>query len=44
MLEKAFIPAIPVKYDRNFKTEYGELYLRIPRDRNGQFQQQTIAL
>src|SRR5699024_385125 len=30
-------------YDRTFKTEYGELHLRIPRDRNGQFQQQTIA-
>ena len=31
-------------YDRTFKTEYGELHLRIPRDRNGQFQQQTIVL
>ncbi|PAC34389.1 IS256 family transposase [Caldifermentibacillus hisashii] len=30
-------------YDRTFKTEYGELHLRIPRDRNGEFQQQTIA-
>src|SRR5699024_6181400 len=30
-------------YDRTFKTEYGELHLRIPRGRNGQFQQQTIA-
>src|SRR5699024_3475539 len=30
-------------YDRTFKTEYGELQLRIPRDRNGEFQQQTIA-
>src|SRR5690625_3812450 len=29
-------------YDRIFKTEYGELHLRIPRDRNGQLQQQTI--
>lgn len=30
-------------YDRSFKTEYGELQLRIPRDRNGEFQQQTVA-
>jgi putative transposase len=30
-------------YDRSFKTEYGELQVRIPRDRNGEFQQQTIA-
>ena len=30
-------------YDRTFKTEYGEQQLRIPRDRNGEFQQQTIA-
>ncbi|WP_077701822.1 IS256 family transposase [Virgibacillus dokdonensis] len=30
-------------YDRTFKTEYGELQLRIPRDRNGEFQQQTVA-
>ncbi|MET3682424.1 transposase-like protein, partial [Alkalibacillus flavidus] len=30
-------------YDRTFKTEYGELQLRIPRDRNGEFEQQTVA-
>jgi putative transposase len=30
-------------YDRSFKTEYGELQVRIPRARNGVFQQQTIA-
>ncbi|WP_040513800.1 IS256 family transposase [Gracilibacillus halophilus] len=28
---------------RPFKTEYGELHLSIPRDRNGAFQQQTLA-
>lgn len=30
-------------YTRIFKTEYGELNLNIPRDRNGEFQQQTVA-
>ena len=30
-------------YDRSFKTEYGELNLRIPRDRNGEFEQRTIT-
>src|SRR5699024_11405037 len=30
-------------YDRTFKTEYGELQLAIPRDRNGEFQQETLA-
>ncbi|PRY71054.1 IS256 family transposase [Alkalibacterium olivapovliticus] len=29
-------------YDRTVKTEYGELQLQIPRDRNGEFKQQTI--
>src|SRR5699024_9442009 len=29
--------------DRTFKTEYGELQLAIPRDRNGEFQQETLA-
>ncbi|MGL4973435.1 MAG: IS256 family transposase [Culicoidibacterales bacterium] len=30
-------------YERSVKTEYGELALKIPRDRNGEFQQQTIT-
>ncbi|MFD1362799.1 IS256 family transposase [Lentibacillus salinarum] len=30
-------------YGRTFKTEYGSLELHIPRDRNGAFQQQTLA-
>ena len=29
-------------YSRSFKTEYGELNLVIPRDRNGKFSQQTL--
>ncbi|UDM79740.1 IS256 family transposase [Vagococcus fluvialis] len=29
-------------YSRSFKTEYGELNLIIPRDRNGEFSQQTV--
>ena len=29
-------------YDRPVKTEYGELHLQIPRDRNGEFKQQTL--
>ena len=29
-------------YPRSFKTEYGELNLIIPRDRNGEFSQQTV--
>lgn len=29
-------------YDRMVKTEYGELHLQIPRDRNGEFKQQTV--
>jgi len=29
-------------YSRSFKTEYGELNLIIPRDRNGEFDQQTL--
>lgn len=29
-------------YSRSFKTEYGELNLIIPRDRNGEFSQQTL--
>lgn len=29
-------------YSRTFKTEYGELILTIPRDRNGEFSQQTL--
>ena len=29
-------------YSRSFKTEYGELNLVIPRDRNGEFSQQTL--
>ncbi|MFW7364843.1 IS256 family transposase, partial [Vagococcus fluvialis] len=29
-------------YSRSFKTEYGELNLAIPRDRNGEFSQQTL--
>src|SRR5699024_1096739 len=30
-------------YERTFKTEYGNLDLCIPRDRNGELQQQTLA-
>lgn len=30
-------------YGRTFKTEYGNLELRIPRDRNGEFQPQTVG-
>ncbi|MFP7171966.1 IS256 family transposase [Terribacillus halophilus] len=30
-------------YSRTLKTEYGELEISIPRDRNGEFKQQTIA-
>ncbi|MEX1638073.1 IS256 family transposase [Enterococcus sp. C12] len=29
-------------YSRSFKTEFGELNLAIPRDRNGKFSQQTL--
>lgn len=29
-------------YGRSFKTKYGMLNLRIPRDRNGEFSQQTV--
>ena len=29
-------------YSRTFKTEYGELNLVIPRDRQGEFTQQTV--
>lgn len=29
-------------YERTFETKYGKLNLRIPRDRNGEFQQQTL--
>ena len=29
-------------YFRSIKTEYGELTLEIPRDRNGEFKQQTL--
>ena len=29
-------------YSRSFKTEFGELNLTIPRDRNGKFSQQTL--
>lgn len=30
-------------YDRTLKTEYGQLNLRIPRDRNGEFESQTVV-
>jgi len=30
-------------YGRTLHTEYGDLQLKIPRDRNGEFQQQTVA-
>lgn len=30
-------------YSRTLKTEYGELELSIPRDRNGEFKQQTVS-
>lgn len=29
-------------YERSFETKYGKLNLRIPRDRKGEFQQQTL--
>ncbi|BDP62149.1 hypothetical protein EfmJHP38_30870 (plasmid) [Enterococcus faecium] len=31
-----------IAYFRSIKTEYGELTLEIPRDRNGEFKQQTL--
>jgi len=30
-------------YDRTLHTEYGDLQVTIPRDRNGDFKQQTVA-
>lgn len=30
-------------YSRTLHTEYGDLTIQIPRDRNGEFKQQTIA-
>ena len=30
-------------YERTLHTEFGELHLVIPRDRNGDFKQQTVA-
>ena len=30
-------------YERTLKTEYGDLSLRIPRDRNGEFENQTLT-
>ncbi|MCC3381647.1 transposase, partial [Paenibacillus farraposensis] len=30
-------------YSRTIHTEYGDLCLSIPRDRNGEFKQQTVA-
>ena len=30
-------------YERTLKTEYGDLNLRIPRDRNGEFENQTLT-
>lgn len=30
-------------YSRNLKTKYGEITVEIPRDRNGEFKQRTIA-
>lgn len=30
-------------YPRTLHTEYGDLNIKIPRDRNGEFKQQTIA-
>lgn len=30
-------------YMRTLHTEYGDLRLQIPRDRNGEFKQQTVA-
>lgn len=30
-------------YDRTLHTEYGDLLVTIPRDRNGEFKQQTVA-
>ena len=30
-------------YERSLKTEYGELKLMVPRDRNGEFENQTIT-
>ncbi len=30
-------------YERTLKTEYGDLNLQIPRDRNGDFENQTVT-
>ena len=30
-------------YERTLKTEYGDLSLRVPRDRNGEFENQTLT-
>lgn len=30
-------------YSRKFNTEFGELSIQVPRDRNGSFEQQTVA-
>jgi transposase-like protein len=30
-------------YERTLKTEYGDLSLKIPRDRNGEFENQTLT-
>jgi len=30
-------------YTRTLHTEYGDLQLNMPRDRNGEFKQQTVA-
>jgi putative transposase len=30
-------------YSRNLNTDYGDLQISIPRDRNGDFKQQTVA-
>ncbi|MES5955049.1 IS256 family transposase [Bacillus fungorum] len=30
-------------YSRTLHTEYGDIHLQIPRDRNGEFKQQTVA-
>jgi len=30
-------------YSRTIHTEYGDLHIQIPRDRNGEFKQQTVA-
>ncbi len=43
MIEMDSIQEIPVTgIIHTFKTEYGELNLTIPRDRNGEFSQQTL--